>query len=206
MIGPEDGTIINQIENVEEWLKGKLRSKLQKNGLCMAILDREKVVGFNLATTGEGLIELLKLKIITKSDEAWSEQITINKDYRRRGLANLLRNHFYEELRNKGIQALYGHRQEFNIASKGSARKYTSTELGIASYLKVLRYHRLFIKKNRLSDYPASSGNQKFSLGRNRKDKEFPFIIQIDEFKSIQQDSHSTVTGPQLTYLSGSRK
>jgi ribosomal protein S18 acetylase RimI-like enzyme len=133
---------------MEEWLSGSLTKKLQNNCLCMAVLDGDSVIGFNYVAIGAGEIPLLKLSVITGPTEAWSEQITISSDYRRQGLASALRNHFYRELRAKGITTLYGHRQEFNIASKQAARKYTLDVMLIVEYKRILGIHRLKCAKH----------------------------------------------------------
>lgn len=134
---------INQIERMEEWLQGELRNRLRTNGICMVVVKEDKVAGFNLATVGEGIIPLLRLRVITAPDEAWSLQITIAREHRQKGLGSELRKRFYSELAVRGIKALYGHRQIWNIASENSARKYTSNELVRAKYLRVFNYQRL---------------------------------------------------------------
>ncbi|MCP4745010.1 MAG: GNAT family N-acetyltransferase [Desulfobacteraceae bacterium] len=135
--------LIDQIEQMEEWLSGSLKKKLQNNCLCMVIMDGEKVIGFNYAVVGKGDIPLLKLRILIGPNQAWSEQITISSDYRKQGLASSLRNHFYKELRAKGISTLYGHRQQSNIASKQSARKYTRNVIVRAEFKRILGIFRL---------------------------------------------------------------
>jgi GNAT superfamily N-acetyltransferase len=143
LIRHDEDNLIDQIEGMEEWLGGALKNKLQHNCLCMVVLDGDRVIGFNYAAIGEGNIPLLKLRVLTRPTEAWSEQITISSDYRQQGLASALRNHFYQELRAKGITTMYGHRQEFNIASKQSARKYTRDVMVRAEYKRTLGIHRL---------------------------------------------------------------
>lgn len=143
LIRHDEKDLIDQIEKMEEWLSGSLSKKLQNNCLCMAVLDSDSVIGFNYVAIGEGEIPLLKLRVITGPTEAWSEQITISSDYRRQGLASALRNHFYRELRAKGITTLYGHRQAFNIASKQASRKYTLDVMLRVKYKRILGIHRL---------------------------------------------------------------
>lgn len=143
LIRHDEKSLIDQIERMEEWLSGSLSEKLLNNCLCMVVLDGDSVIGFNYAAIGKGEIPLLKLRVITGPTQAWSEQITISSDYRRQGLASALRNHFYKELRAKGITTLYGHRQEFNIASKQAARKYTLDVMLRVEYKRILGIHRL---------------------------------------------------------------
>lgn len=178
LIDANDHALIRQIEEMEEWLKGQLRAKLESGGICMAVTDGDKLAGFNLATTGAGFIKLLKLKIVTEPTGAWSEHITIQKNYRGIKLANDLRNSFYRELKGKGITALYGHRQEFNVASRGSAKKYTVQEIGKATYSKILGFDRLVFNKT------DSTGISKLSVDGNSADKEYPFSVHINQLKA----------------------
>lgn len=168
MLTVEDDDFINQIENMEEWLKGSIKESLTTNGICFVITKKDKVAGFNWVTLGEGTIPLLKLRVIIKPDEAWSEQITIHKDFRRRGLSNILRTQFYRELKKMGIKALYGHRQVWNISSKMSARKYTYRELVKADYIKIFNKHRLRFAKL-ISDHPSEYFLSRDSKLKNRK-------------------------------------
>ncbi len=177
LIDINDHDSICQIEEMEEWLKGELKTKLESNGICMVVLDDNKLAGFNLATTGAGYITLLKLKIATDPVEAWSEHIAIHKNYRGRKLANDLRNSFYSELQKTGIKALYGHRQEFNVASRGSAKKYTAQEIGKATYRNFVGFDRLVFDKNN------AFGNSKISIDGNSEDKRYPFSVHINHLK-----------------------
>lgn len=125
------------------------------HSLCMVVMDGEKLVGFNYAAIGEAYIPLLKLKMVLEPTEAWSEQITISSDYRRQGLGSLLRIHFYQTLKAHGITALYGHRQEFNTASKQSARKFTAGIMVRVEYKRILWNHRLKCIKS-IPDIPQA--------------------------------------------------
>lgn len=178
---------------MEEWLDGELKESLIKNGICMAIIKKNKIAGFNWMTLGEGSIPLLKLRVITKPDEVWSEQITIHKDFRRKGLANQLRTKFYNELKKMGIKAIYGHRQGWNIASKMSAQKYTYKELVKADYIKVLNIQRL-----RFAKLASDQSSEEFLLERgtrtkarkryyyieHRKKEEYLFTCEISDLKA----------------------
>lgn len=189
----EDDNFINQIEDMEEWLKGELKKSLITNGICMAIIKKNKVAGFNWVTLGEGTIPLLKLRVITKPDEAWSEQITIHKDFRREGLANQLRTKFYNELKKMRVKALYGHRQGWNIASKMSAQKYTYKELVKADYIKILN-----IKRFRYAKLTSDQSAEAFLSERDtrtkvkkryyyiepRKKEEYRFTCYISDLKA----------------------
>ena len=182
LIQPEESQLIDQIEEMEEWLQGKLRNKLQRGCLCMAVMDNDKVIGFNYVSIGDGYIPLLSLRIITGPKQAWSEQITISSDYRRQGLGSLLRSHFYKELRSRGITNLYGHRQEFNIASRQSARKFTAGILARAEYTRVLHLHRLQFFKSVEGRAPKDADNLTLThSGRKKTSAEMPVSKRVDK-------------------------
>jgi hypothetical protein len=190
LINSEDEKIIEQIENMEEWLRGQLKEKLKNNCMCMAVLDGNIVAGFNYVSIGEGFIPLLKLKIAIGENEAWSEQITISGEYRRMGLGNELRNQFYKELKKRGVRALYGHRQEFNVASKQSARKYTSEIIVRAEYTQILWDKRLKCIKTKVNgntksfDIPHSLENKKETTGQfHTTTDSLLFSTTIEELK-----------------------
>jgi GNAT superfamily N-acetyltransferase len=143
MIDPSETVLIDQIEGMEEWLKGTMKKRLESNCLCMVVLDEERVVGFIYASTGEGNIPLLRLRVLLGPGEAWGEQITISRDYRRQGLGSRLRSSFYRELKVRGIQRSYGHVQAFNVAGKQSAKKFTLKVMVRAEYKRVLWVHSL---------------------------------------------------------------
>jgi hypothetical protein len=193
LINAKDNDYIKQIEKMEEWLKGKIRNRLKTNGICMAVIMDNKVAGFNLATLGEGIIPLLKLRVITKQDEAWSEQITIHRNHRKKGLGGELRTNFYSELTKIGIKALYGHRQVWNIASEKSAKKFTAKILVKAEYIRLFNLQRLryfnyssdslYEEKN--IDYTINTSNiihYCYPLPSSKTKQ--PFTIKIAELKS----------------------
>jgi hypothetical protein len=159
----------------------------------MVVMDNGKVIGFNYVSIGDGYIPLLNLRIITGPKQAWSEQITISNDYRRQGLGSLLRSHFYKELRSRGITNLYGHRQEFNIASRQSAQKFTAGILARVDYTRVLHLHRVKVFKSGKGKAPKGadiltlthSGSKKTSAEMpvsNRVDKAL-FALKIRDLK-----------------------
>jgi len=192
MLSIEDGDFITQIEDKEEWLKGELKKSLNKNGICMAVIKEDEVAGFNWVTVGEGTIPLLKLRIITKPDESWSEQITIFKDFRKKGLANQLRTKYYHELNRLGLKALYGHRQVWNIASKMSAQKYTYRKIVKADYIKILNIERLryakFLSDQTCEEFLSERDKRrmiekKYSYIKPRKKDKCLFTCEISDLK-----------------------
>ena len=193
LLDPKNTDFIHQIEEMAEYLKGKLETKLSANGICMAVIKQNKVVGFNLASIGEVYLPFLKARVIIDSDEAWSDQIAIHKDQRRKGLGSALRDRFYADLRKKGFKTLYGHREKFNIASKMSAKKYTSRLLVKAEYMKIisfeiLRYSKLPAdindEKKERSQRPLKKDDKKqWHYVKPDKSAEHPFNIEVSDFK-----------------------
>jgi GNAT superfamily N-acetyltransferase len=100
--------IVNQILAMEEWLIDKIKFILKHGGLCIVALDGDKVAGFNLVSFNEVYMPLLELKKKFRKDQAWSEQITVSKDYRKHGLGSILRYKMFNELKKRGYRSLYG--------------------------------------------------------------------------------------------------
>lgn len=140
IIDSKDSMIIEQIEKMEEWLHGELVTRLEKKGLCLAALDKERVAGFNLIAFKEAFIPLLKHKKVLPQDEAWSEQITVHKDYRRRGLASDLRYRIFFELKKKGIRKLYSGALKSNEIGLRVNRKVGFKEIADVKFIRFLGY------------------------------------------------------------------
>jgi len=98
-LSENDDDLIQQVENMAEWLKGTLKLKLSVKDLCIVVLDKKKVIGFNLISFGSVFIPLLNKTKKLKNYTAWSEHIAINKDYRQSGLGSLLRYRIFQSLR-----------------------------------------------------------------------------------------------------------
>ena len=122
VIGTGDSQAIRQIENMEEWLQGQL-PEIMSRGLCVAVFDGPKVVGFNLVAFQQVYVSLLNMRKRLRADQAWSEQITVDKAYRKQGLASALRYRVFSELQKRGFRSLYGGALASNIPSLKSAQK-----------------------------------------------------------------------------------
>ncbi len=147
VIDKSDTGIIRQIEDMEEWLKGKVASMLEAGGLCLVVLDGEWVVGFNLVSLGEGRIPLIGLRRDLRENEVWSDQITVSKNYRGKGLGSALRYRIFKELKERGIGKIYGGTQISNLASLNLARKVGFKEIADVQYLKILNKKKLRFKR-----------------------------------------------------------
>ena len=137
VIGPEDTKAIGQIEQMEEWLQGAVAARLRR-GLCVAAFDGSRVAGFNIVAFHEIFVPLLNMTRRLHQHQAWSEQITVAKDFRKHGLASALRFRVFSELRQRGFRALYGGALTSNIASLKSAQKTGFRFLADVRYRKVL--------------------------------------------------------------------
>jgi len=142
IISKNDVQIIKQIENTEEWLYGRFPSCLE-HGLCIVALDDNKVVGFNLINFNETFMPLINITKRLRANQAWSEQITIKKDYRKQGLAMSLRHYVFTELRKRGICKLYGGTLVANIPSIKLAQRLGFLFITSVQYLKIFdrEYH-----------------------------------------------------------------
>jgi len=147
IIDENDTSIIRQIEDIEEWLKGKVASRLEAGGLCLVALDGEGVVGFNLVSLRAGCIPLIGLRRDLRENEVWSDQITVSKNYRGKGLGSALRYRIFKELKERGIKRIYGGTQISNLASLNLARKVGFKEIADVQYCKILNKRSLRFKR-----------------------------------------------------------
>ena len=144
-----DDVFISQIEEMEEWLAGKVRGMLHGGSLCVLLLDGNKVAGFNLFSVGAVYMPLVKMTRTFRSHEAWSEQITVGQDYRGMGLATVLRRQAFMELGNRGIRKFYGGTLPSNIANRKLSKKVGFREIADIHYRKVLNSTNWFVKRVR---------------------------------------------------------
>jgi hypothetical protein len=138
----DDKTIIRQIEEMEEWLSGQLMEKIRTGSLCIAALDKNIVAGFNLVSFNDAQIPLLCKVQHLKSDEAWSDQISVNREYRKSGLGTDIRCQVIEELKRRGIKTLSGGTLTTNISSLMLARRVGFVELVDVRFFRILNYQK----------------------------------------------------------------
>ncbi len=99
---------VRQIEELEEWSAGKIGPELQNDAICLVALDGERVAGFNWINLNSFEIPIIEKTMTFRPDKAWSQQITVNPDYRGKGLGSTLRYKIFEALQNMGIKKFYG--------------------------------------------------------------------------------------------------
>jgi hypothetical protein len=143
----DDRNIINQIEDMEEWLENRIVEKLDNNCICLAALDNDTVTGFLIANPNALNIPWMKFKKNLRSNECYGEQITINKKYRRMGLAASLRLKVFDEIQKKGITKFYVGIPSWNKIIRKSVNKFGFTYLADLSYLKIIMCGGLRLKR-----------------------------------------------------------
>lgn len=137
-----DDDALRQVEAMEEWLHGTLASRLAEGSLCLVALDGPTVAAFNLVRTGEADVPAIGRRLAFEEGEAWSQQITTHRDYRRRGLASKLRYRMMAELKQRGMRWFYGGALRSNTASLALARQVGFSELGDIVYTRFLTRKR----------------------------------------------------------------
>jgi len=147
LITRDDVGLIRQIEAMTEWLEGKVADLIASEGLCLAALDNDTVAGFNLVTFREGCLLLLDYNRKLKSNEAWSQQITVHSAYRRLGLGTELRYRVFEELRKRGFKKMYGGTRIDNKANLGLTRKTGFREIADVNYFRLFQRSKLRFKR-----------------------------------------------------------
>jgi len=142
-----DEKIISQIENMEEWLSGKIREKLLSESICLLALDGDQLAGFNLVSFGSVDMPIVRMTRKFRSNEAWSEQITVSSDYRGRGLATILRQSIFIILKERGIVRFYGGTLPLNTANRKLSKKVGFQEIADISYRNILNYRTWTFKR-----------------------------------------------------------
>ncbi len=142
LINVHDNDLINQIEDIEEWLQDRVKAKVQKGDLCLIALDGQTVAGFNIVSLKDGKMPLVHFKRKLRTHEAWSEQISVHKNYRGQKLASNLRIRMFLLLKERGITKFYGGAQISNTASLNLAKRVGFKEIA------TIQYKKLFSKKN----------------------------------------------------------
>lgn len=141
VVGAGETGALGQIEGMEEWLEGILPG-IMSHGLCIGAFDGSRVAGFNLIAFDDVFVRLINLKRRLRPHEAWSEQITVHKDYRKHGLGSALRYRAFAELRQRGIRKFYGGTLASNLPSVKTAEKVGFRFFVDVRYRKLLKWDR----------------------------------------------------------------
>lgn len=148
VLSPEDATAIAQVEKNSEWLRGTVQSRLRSGALCIAAFENSKLAGFNLVSFGDVYMPLIKLRKRLRRNQAWSEQIAVMPEFRKKGLAANLRYRIFRELRGRGFQKFYGGALVDNLPSLNLAQRVGFEQFVDVRYIRILgwagrRYRRL---------------------------------------------------------------
>jgi RimJ/RimL family protein N-acetyltransferase len=137
-----DSAAIQQIEETAEWLKGTVATRLDAGACCLAAFEDGALAGFNLVSFGEVHMPLVEVTRTFRPDEAWSEQISTVRTFRKKGLASQLRFRMFELLRSRGIRTFYGGARIDNVASLGLARRVGFQEFAEIHFTRIVRSKR----------------------------------------------------------------
>jgi len=138
IIKESDDDIINQIENEAEWLRDTLKKRIKNGDNCYCIFDNDQLIGYNIISFGKIFIPLVNYYKKFNKKCAWSEHISIKKEFRKKGLAIKLRKYVFNNLKDKGYNWLYGGCLKDNIASLKLARNLEFKEICDINYYKIL--------------------------------------------------------------------
>ena len=141
-IGPEDDDLINQMEAMEEWLSQKIKSKLYNDHICLVALHKKEVAGFNIVALNKVHMPLINQIRELAPDEAWSDQITVSKRYRRTGLGSELRFRILAELKKRNIRKFFGGALVSNKASLSLACSVGFKEIEDIRYIKIMGFKK----------------------------------------------------------------
>lgn len=141
LVQPEEHELVKQIEAMEEWLEYKVAEKLRSGSICLLALQDDRVAGFNLVSFGRVFMPVVQMTRTFRPTEAWSEQITVNSEFRGMGLATLLRYQIFDELKKKGIKKFYGGTLPSNTPNLKLSRKVGFSEIAD------IRYDKLFARQ-----------------------------------------------------------
>ena len=132
----EDEQHLRQIEGQEHWPEGSLR--IAGDVVCLAALCADQVAGFHIIKFGQVLLPFVQAGRIFRPGEAWSEHLSVARDFRGKGVATCLRHRSFEGLRAMGAKRLYGGTSRSNLAELGVARKAGFVEVADVEYVRIL--------------------------------------------------------------------
>lgn len=141
-IDHSEHTIISQIIEMEEWLEKRIYEILDGNGKCLVALDGNKVAGFNLVSFNKIHLPVVHYEFQLGPEEAFSEQITVNIDYRGKGIGSKLRYSLYTNLIAEGKRVLLGGTDIHNKANLALCRKVGLKVIAKITYHKWLNFKK----------------------------------------------------------------
>jgi RimJ/RimL family protein N-acetyltransferase len=148
-INSEETELLAQIENIEEWLHGKLLAKLQNGQKCLVAMAGETVAGFNLIGFNIFTLPPVKMSKPIRSHECFSEQISVNPKFRNKGLGTELRRRIFAAMKEAGYHRMYGGTQVCNTANKALSKKVGLREFAVARYTNIFGFDWLSISRKK---------------------------------------------------------
>lgn len=142
VLDASDTDAVQQIEDNAEWLKGTVRARIEAGACCLAAFEGEALAGFNVVSFGRVHMPLVEVTRVFRPDEAWSEQISTVRTFRKKGLASQLRFRMFAHLRARGITWFYGGARIDNEASLALARRVGFHEFAEIRFTRVIRSKR----------------------------------------------------------------
>jgi len=142
LVDGQDTDGIQQIEANAEWLRGTVRARIEDGACCVAAFVGRALAGFNLVSFGRVHMPLVEVTRTFRPDEAWSEQISTVRAFRKKGLASQLRFRMFEQLRARGVKRFYGGARIDNEASLALARRVGFREFAEIRFTRVVRAKR----------------------------------------------------------------
>jgi len=140
LLNADDDLFIRQIESQERWPVGSLKQRIAKENLCLAALCGGLLAGFHLIAFGQVLIPLVNAQRTFRPGDAWSEQLSVAKDFPGKGVASYLRCRIFEELRRCGVKKLYGGTRRSNLTELKVARAAGFVEVADLEYVRILNF------------------------------------------------------------------
>jgi GNAT superfamily N-acetyltransferase len=149
ILTPQDADRIAQVENIAEWLRGRMTKAIANGQVCLVALDGDEVAGFNLINFDHATLILVNLKKKLRRGSAWSEHIAVKKEFRKAGLGSQLRFRIFQELKRRGIRRLYGGTLRSNTASLALTRSVGFKEIADIHYRKFFSFEKWRYKRVR---------------------------------------------------------
>lgn len=143
----DDHQLFDQIIGMEEWLSPQLKTNLDSDGLCLVALDDDTVAGFNLINYGRIHLPTVNYRRNLRENAAFSEQITVNRAYRGKGLGTQMRLEVFRILSEQGFRYLYGGTDIENTANLALCSKVGLTEIADVHFQKVLWKHKTTVRR-----------------------------------------------------------
>lgn len=141
--------LISQIEDMEEWLYGKLAGKLENGQKCLVAVQGETVAGFNLVGFNSFELPLVRLEKPLRPVECFSEQITVRSEFRNKGLGTDLRHEVFIAMKDAGYHRMYGGTQTCNCANKTLSKKVGFRDFASVRYMSICGFKQVSVKRKK---------------------------------------------------------